>query len=434
MGTSVDGELYLRSIARRWKREARPDLERIRILSPYITRAADSVLRNVAAGAAEIYTRFDADLFASGASSLRSLKTLCLAGHNLYTLPSLHAKIVMVPGNFASIGSQNLTRGGTLNKEASVALTDASSIARIDKRIAKWAEERVPISIEMIDDMEALLADLKRKFRAAQAAANEADRKIALAHQERERRARRDSERMAAERASVRAPARVRRFAESFAKAPRSADSIDAQILLNGAHGHLKSLVARGGLNFTQWKVDGEPLRLDSAMRYLCIVPRLGRLGWARVMNSRITFVSSAMQDQAIINGQPCNIHVEANWNLHTEMQTNATLEIKQENNLGSCKVDLWITADHVEVRKVSPGSDDDFAKRDTRKLIRSLREEPEQFNREVHRITVEPFRYSKNLSGSYADEFFHGEIDSRHRLHVVRMDGHPVLVAEALT
>jgi phosphatidylserine/phosphatidylglycerophosphate/cardiolipin synthase-like enzyme len=145
MGTSVHGEIYLRSIARRWRREANPDVERLQVLSPYITSAADSVLKNIGDGVAEIYTLFDAELFATGASSLRSLKKLHLAGHRLYALPKLHAKILMVPGSFASIGSQNLTRGGMLNKEASVALTDAVSLARIQKRIASWVEERVPI-------------------------------------------------------------------------------------------------------------------------------------------------------------------------------------------------------------------------------------------------------------------------------------------------
>src|SRR5690349_19158694 len=116
----MDGRLYLRSIAKRWKREAHAKVERMIFLSPYITGTAEFVLGELRDGGAEIYTTFSAETFLSGASSLKALKTCLRSGHALYALPKLHAKMMLVPGQFASIGSQNLTRGGTVNKESSV--------------------------------------------------------------------------------------------------------------------------------------------------------------------------------------------------------------------------------------------------------------------------------------------------------------------------
>ncbi len=115
-------ELYVKNIAHRWRKEMRRVTAKAYILSPYITSStADSVLAHLDENVClpEIYTTFSAELFASKASSLRTLKTMVDQGYPLYHLPNLHAKIVLMPGTFASIGSQNLTLAGTRNKEAS---------------------------------------------------------------------------------------------------------------------------------------------------------------------------------------------------------------------------------------------------------------------------------------------------------------------------
>jgi len=103
---------YLRNISRRWHTEIKKvDNGKVIILSPYLTsETAEAILRGSKFAECEIYTIFSVQNFVSGASSLKTLKCLYGRGCKLYHLPRLHAKIVMSPGHFATIGSQNLTR------------------------------------------------------------------------------------------------------------------------------------------------------------------------------------------------------------------------------------------------------------------------------------------------------------------------------------
>src|SRR4051812_20475419 len=110
--TQVD--VYLCDVCRRWKKESE-QADRVVVLSPYLTHAAEKILETPG-GRCEVYTVFQAENFVSGASSIHTLLKLKEHGCSLFHLPDLHAKIVLVPGQFASIGSQNLTRRGKRNK------------------------------------------------------------------------------------------------------------------------------------------------------------------------------------------------------------------------------------------------------------------------------------------------------------------------------
>ena len=157
---------YLRSIDRRWKKELEKASGRVLVFSPYLTSStAESVLKNVKNESCEIYTRFSLEDFAAGSSSLKTLKHLAVRGFKLYKIPKLHAKMIIVPGVFASIGSQNLTVNGRRNREASVVIEDLKEVVKIEKMAEDWLSERYPITYEMITDLEDLLPPLQRKFK-----------------------------------------------------------------------------------------------------------------------------------------------------------------------------------------------------------------------------------------------------------------------------
>ena len=159
-------EYYLRSIDRRWKKELEKASGMVLVFSPYLTSStAESVLKNVKSESCEIYTRFSLEDFAAGSSSLETLKHLAVRGFKLYKLPKLHAKMIIVPGVFASIGSQNLTVNGRRNREASVVIEDPKEVMKIEKMAEDWLSGRRPITYEMITDLEELLPPLQRKFK-----------------------------------------------------------------------------------------------------------------------------------------------------------------------------------------------------------------------------------------------------------------------------
>jgi PLD-like domain len=112
-----------------------------------------------------------------GADRVQTLIGLQEHGCTLYDLPNLHAKIVLVPGSFASIGSQNVTKRGTLNREATSVFTRTEAVAAIEEAIRPWLDERQPITREMIDEMNAALPPLIEAMRRVQLACNALDEK-----------------------------------------------------------------------------------------------------------------------------------------------------------------------------------------------------------------------------------------------------------------
>lgn len=158
---------YLKNISRRWHAEIKKlnDDDKIIILSPYLTsKTAEGILRDSQFAECEIYTIFSVHNFISGASSLKTLKCLHEMGCQLYHLPRLHAKIIISPGRFATIGSQNLTRNGVKNKEASVITFDNKEVEKIECLLNKWIPQRKPITFEMIQHLELKIKDLRKKF------------------------------------------------------------------------------------------------------------------------------------------------------------------------------------------------------------------------------------------------------------------------------
>lgn len=157
-------EFYLKSIDRRWKKEVALATEAVILLSPYLTsNTADLVLRQADPEITRIYTVFSFSNFALGASSLKTLKQLKETGIQLFHLEKLHAKVLIVDNRFASLGSQNLTFGGTRNKEASIVILDALEITELRQLVEEWIDEAIPITEDMICRAEQLVNPLQEK-------------------------------------------------------------------------------------------------------------------------------------------------------------------------------------------------------------------------------------------------------------------------------
>src|SRR5437588_3030191 len=102
-------EIYLKNAVRRWKRELQNANNGVLVFSPYLTsETAELVLRSTRPERCELYTSFSVENFAAGASSIRTLRLLSDEGFTVFEIASLHAKIVLIRGQCATIGSQNL--------------------------------------------------------------------------------------------------------------------------------------------------------------------------------------------------------------------------------------------------------------------------------------------------------------------------------------
>ncbi|WP_042148347.1 MULTISPECIES: phospholipase D-like domain-containing protein [unclassified Pseudoalteromonas] len=161
-------DIYLKNISRRWKKECE-HAEKVIVLSPYINSpTANSVLSNAESNYYEIYTLFEPELFINKSSSLETLIKLAKCGCNIYHLDNLHSKIVLIPNQFASIGSQNLTSRVTKNLESSVAIKDIKMITKIETQVNKWLLGRRLITLEMMLDLKEKIKHLVKKYEGIQ--------------------------------------------------------------------------------------------------------------------------------------------------------------------------------------------------------------------------------------------------------------------------
>jgi hypothetical protein len=171
-------EYYLSNISPRWRAAVAHADGLVQVFSPYVTSGtADGLFSRCNPGSGELYTKCSLEDFTSGASSLRTIRHLYESGIRLYEVSRLHAKIVLAE-SFASIGSQNVTRAGARNKKATVVVTDPGNVGLIWELTSRWVAERRPITLEMIDDAQALLPQLRRMFTAAQRAAVDVEREF----------------------------------------------------------------------------------------------------------------------------------------------------------------------------------------------------------------------------------------------------------------
>src|SRR5262249_46796529 len=125
-----------------------------------------------------VYTRFSAGDFLSGASSLDALRRLHDLGVRLYAVPRLHAKMLIVPGAFASVGSQNLTAQGRRNREATAVFTGREAVAAIAREADRWIRVAEEITADRIEEMDDAVGPLRARFAEAKADADRIDRRL----------------------------------------------------------------------------------------------------------------------------------------------------------------------------------------------------------------------------------------------------------------
>src|SRR5260370_350146 len=184
----VANRVYIRSIVHRWKHEITKASTPILVFSPYLTSktAEDVLFLAQDRSHCEVHTHFLCEEFVRRSSSIRTLFRLTNEGIELYELPNLHGKIIVVKGVFATIGSQNLTAGGTRRQEGTYATTDLREVHHIWEEALAWCEKRRRITPEMIVDMEREVARLRREFRAFQQRWDEANRRVSEAEAQRQ--------------------------------------------------------------------------------------------------------------------------------------------------------------------------------------------------------------------------------------------------------
>lgn len=459
-------ELYLHNIAKRWQKEFSVEAERKLIFSPYVTSStAESVVGH--GGPCEIHTVFAVELFASRASSLETLRLLIDRGHKLFHVTNLHAKVLLIPGQFASIGSQNLTLGGTTNREASVVLQDVKHLKMLEKKLAPWISERTEITRDMLGEMAEIVAEISPLFEAARQAvqaaenrrqeralANYLESKAAFQHQCLLAQLKRLLELQLFEAEAVQklADEAKRREAEELA-AKRRAEEILRQVRLrqnvqttrkSGAYALLTitevlnyetgnaqiTMLAENGRDLTKWIIGASPIYLTHSKRYL-VLQETGKIGWAKVVKTRISFIGSGVDfSQTMdISGYIYEVEMLADWTPHPKYSRNVYFNLTTKNNV-VCQISCWFDVNDLEILEIEPHPDCKGVTFSHQQAITHMLDHLSELTKRLLALITTPFVYSHRDYGTNPRDFFKGH-GVYIRLKAALVQGMPVLISQ---
>lgn len=299
----------------------------------------------------------------------------------------------------------------------------------IKRLISPWVAERTPITSQMINDMEQLLPEVALLFTNAQSAANRVDlefRKLQTKH-----RIRQSFEQRSRELQSL---AQLRRLLDRAPSSTITATATIKDVTNSYSPSKTISLVAGSRFDLASWLINRVPLKLHERNRYLCINEDNGRIGWARIVHTRITFVARKLtQKDAQIAGRPCHLQLEADWSKNPMFGRNAKVEVRTTDNRKVCQVSIGFNTEKITVLDVRSLATRESAKdKLVGEWIEWIDKNREIFANEILTHFTSPFLYKDRLYGSMANEFF-GPIGTRVLLRVVLMNDRPLLTSRSV-
>lgn len=425
-----------RDIIPRVRREVVASKTRIRIFSPYLTSSvAKKVLQGVPPENCEIYTLFNASVFITGSSSIQTIIDLSVMGYTIFHLPGLHAKMTIIPEQFAYIGSQNLTYMGKRHLEASLSMVCRKDVQKASDFADQMMGRRRLITHAMMTDMEKYIEEAIGKWKEIQKKSREIDELIEE----------RDLARMAEEEDTRKMEQETQKRRRIFGKRIRKLGSnINRYNLSNGIKGsvvikrtgHTTSTISFApdlvDKNLTYWKIEKEFQSLAPYMRYLCIIENNGKIAWVRLVKSRITFACDSVEfpDPVDLGGLICRVSFFAIWDdLELEIdQKNIEINIKPIDLPGSMSVKAWFDSNGFRSAKVNAENTQDKMKG----LAGWLKRHREKFQEIIMKEFLKPFKYDKKLEGIQMDRFL-GPVDSRYNLRLACMGDIRMLVARKI-
>jgi len=284
----------------------------------------------------------------------------------------------------------------------------------------------------MLDEMDAALEPLLKLFKRARANGAELDKRVRESQMSRD--ALSEYERLVNQKKEIselRKKERKVRLKEFVEDVPKSSEVVIGEVKIvssNEGDSETRSLIAWGGNSLTRWRVKSQPMDLARTTRYLCVLPETGKLGWARVMKTRITFVGAGVNFSSAlrIGDQDCDAHFSADWSESPEFGRNLSVEIRKWNS-AICVVSFWIGLDVAEMLDVRST---DSLSESGRTLIDWIQNNHADLTKQCLARVLTPFVYSKNLHGVQAQTYF-GDVGTVYLIQVALIEKYPVLVVK---
>jgi hypothetical protein len=160
--------------------------------------------------------------------------------------------------------------------------------------------------------------------------------------------------------------------------------------------------------------------------QYMCILENTGKIGWARVGKTRITFVNDGIEGLNMdIGGWQCDTTLDASWPNSGRMSDNIRITLSPSAASGKLTITGWCGIDRFSVSRITVSN----RSATLRNIKQWITTNIGPFQSNVTEQVTRPFQYDRNRVGVEAGEFF-GPIGSIIRLKASLVGGHPVLRA----
>ena len=426
------------------------------IYSPYLSQTLPDLLTGslVDPEKCAVYTTFNAEVFQSKASDIQYLKKLKERGISLYCFRAspheLHAKILIIPGRFVSIGSQNFTRKGAHNLEASIfiegdnpeKIETINHVQSLMEAKSHGAHGRHIITLEMINDMIKQLKTVekqcKERDQLLESITNSIFENENKREDERKRQERLEQEQQEREKQEQ---ARLEEHRRNWHQRGMS-DVLRGSRILNAANASngidcyvslerwgrtvIKPRDAQIGMDLWKFYGDDNDTQLCYTHWYPALNARTGSFGWIKICGGRASYANykvgpfGAFENYSVL--YKASRKVKAKYNL--------TITVKKKEN----RRDFFEYSIHVLVDPSFPGGIirdrliiDKGGVDIASKLTFRQRSHVEWLLEDV----FSPFRYNPGwrLQGYNPERVFHLTSDEFFRLHLHRQDDILMLV-----
>ena len=185
----------------------------------------------------------------------------------------------------------------------------------------------------------------------------------------------------------------------------------------------------------TEWS--RQKIEFKKLNRYLLVNRNTGKISWARIAKTRITYFcgSTHWTEHILIDKNHWDITYNAQWN--EKVDKNSNLSIKLSNPFlddGSCvMVKAWFGLSELIVLNADIISSNRFGRKRYHDLLVYITDKKEEFIRIILNHISQPFKYSSKLTGVQAKGFF-GVSTGRYRVRAGLLNKYPILSVEKIT
>lgn len=222
---------------------------------------------------------------------------------------------------------------------------------------------------------------------------------------------------------------RVNALSNALRHRRASAENVHATVRVVASMGAPTSLIVTSHNDLTRWRIESDVRELEAAYRYLCINEGTGQIGWARVMTTRITYISRSVIADDVIDAGGMKFKLTLSATQGRQAQESNLAVLIDCGGRRVAKVRLWFSSDAIQLL----GIDRSNTAKEFSVLEEWIVRHPKIFERYVVRGACEPFRYEHgHLNGREAANFF-GSVGTRHALRLVDINDLPVLVSRPI-